>query len=260
MDFVVIIPARYASTRFPGKPLAEIAGKPMIVHVAERARKSGAREVLIATDHPQIADAARQYGYTAAMTRGNHASGIDRLAEVVTRRRYPAREIIVNVQGDEPLIEPALIREVASNLARHRDAQIATACTPIREVRDWVNPNVVKVVLDKAGYALYFSRAPIPHVRDAPARPQQRASAGVRMIPPGLPVYRHLGLYAYRCGFLRRFARLRPALIERFEALEQLRALAHGFRINAVITRKAPHSGIDTLQDLQHIRRLFRRK
>ncbi len=258
MDFVVIIPARYASTRFPGKPLAEIAGKPMIAHVAERARKSGAREVLIATDHPQIADAARQYGYTAVMTRGNHASGTDRLAEVVTRRRYPAREIIVNVQGDEPLIEPALIREVASNLARHRDAQIATVCTPMREVRDFINPNIVKVVLDNAGYALYFSRAPIPHVRDASARPH-RALAGVRMIPPGLPVYRHLGLYAYRCGFLRRFAQLRPALIERFEALEQLRALAHGFRISAAITRRAPHSGIDTPQDLQRVRRLFRR-
>jgi 3-deoxy-manno-octulosonate cytidylyltransferase (CMP-KDO synthetase) len=192
------------------------------------------------------------------MTRGNHASGTDRLAEVVTRRRYPAREIIVNVQGDEPLIEPALIREVASNLVLHRGAQIATVCTPIREVRDFVNPNIVKVVLDNAGYALYFSRAPIPHVRDGSVR-AHRTLAGARVIPPGLPVYRHLGLYAYRCGFLRRFARLRPALIERFEALEQLRALAHGFRISAAITRRAPHSGIDTPQDLQRVRRLLRR-
>ena len=258
MDFVVIIPARYASTRFPGKPLAEIAGKPMVSHVAERARESGAREVLIATDHPQIADAARQYGFTAVMTRSNHASGTDRLAQVVTRRRYPAREIIVNVQGDEPLIEPALIKEVASSLARHRDAQIATVCTPIREVRDFINPNIVKVVLDNAGYALYFSRAPIPHLRDAAVRPR-RAIAKIRMVPRGLPVYRHLGLYAYRCGFLRRFARLKPALIERFEALEQLRALAHGFRISVAITRRAPHSGIDTPQDLQRVRRLLRR-
>lgn len=257
-DFIVIIPARYASARFPGKPLAEIAGKPMLAHVAERARKSGAREVLIATDHPEIAAAAGRYGFTAVMTRRSHASGTDRLAEVVARRRYPARQIVVNVQGDEPLIEPALIREVASNLARHRDAQIATVCTPIHDARDLANPNIVKVVLDNDGYALYFSRAPVPHARDASARshdPSRRQPA----IPRGLPVYRHLGLYAYHCGFLRRFTRLKPALIERFEALEQLRALAHGFRISVAITHKAPHPGIDTPQDLQRARRQFRR-
>jgi 3-deoxy-manno-octulosonate cytidylyltransferase (CMP-KDO synthetase) len=140
MDFIVIIPARYASTRFPGKPLADLCGKPMVVHVAERARKSGAREVLVATDHPAIADAVRDYGYTAVMTRRNHASGTDRLAEVVTRRRFRAQRIVVNVQGDEPLIEPALIRTVAVNLARQRGAQIATACTPIRNPGDFLNP------------------------------------------------------------------------------------------------------------------------
>jgi 3-deoxy-manno-octulosonate cytidylyltransferase (CMP-KDO synthetase) len=259
MDFVVIIPARFASSRLPGKPLAEIAGKPMVVHVGERARKSGAREVLIATDHRKIADAARTYGFTAVMTRRSHASGTDRLAEVIARRRYPARQIIVNVQGDEPLIEPALIRTVASNLSHHRDAEMATVCTPIRALRDFVNPNIVKVVLDKAGYALYFSRAPIPHARDASARSRRTPAAGMREIPRGLPVYRHLGLYAYRCGFLRRFARLRPAVLERFEALEQLRVLAHGFRISVVVTRKAPHPGIDTPQDLEQVRRLLRR-
>lgn len=257
-DFVVIIPARYASTRFPAKSLADIAGKPMVVRVAERARKSGAREVLIATDHREIAAAAGDYGITAVMTRRDHASGTDRLAEVVARRRYPARQIVVNVQGDEPLIEPALIREVASNLARHRDAQIATACTPIGDAREFANPNIVKVVLDNDGYALYFSRAPVPHARDGSARSRE-PSRRPRAIPRGLPVYRHLGLYAYRCGFLRRFTRLEPALIERFEALEQLRALAHGFRISVAVTRKAPYPGIDTPQDLRRVRRLFRR-
>jgi 3-deoxy-manno-octulosonate cytidylyltransferase (CMP-KDO synthetase) len=214
--------------------------------------------VLIATDHPEIADTARRYGFAAVMTHRGHASGTDRLAEVISGRRYPARQIIVNVQGDEPLIEPALIREVASNLSRHRDAHIATACTPIRDMRDFVNPNIVKVVLDNDGNALYFSRAPIPHARDGSARSRRAPVAGIGVIPRGLPVYRHLGLYAYRCGFLRRFTRLKPALIERFEALEQLRALAHGFRVSVAITRKAPHSGIDTPHDLRHVRRLFR--
>ena len=252
MKFTVIIPARHASSRFPGKPLVDIAGKPMVVQVAERAKKSGAREVLIATDHPEIMSAAGRFGFTAVMTRRDHASGTDRLAEVVAKRRYPAQHIVVNVQGDEPLIEPALIRAVATNLARHRDAQIATACTPLSDVRDLVNPNVVKVVLDHAGYALYFSRAPVPFARDAYA-------GGIRAIPRGLPVYRHLGIYAYRCAFLRRFTRLKPAALERFEALEQLRALAHGFRISVAVTRQAPHAGIDTPHDLKRVRRLLGR-
>lgn len=252
MKFTVIIPARYASSRFPGKPLADIAGKPMVAHVAERALKSGAREVLVATDHSEIAAAAERYGFTAVMTRRNHASGTDRLAEVVAKRRYPSQHIVVNVQGDEPLIEPALIREVAANLARHSEAQIATACTPIRNARDLANPNIVKVVLDNMGYALYFSRAPVPYARDAFAK-------GIHAVPATLPVYRHLGIYAYRCAFLRRFTRLKPAMIERFEALEQLRALAHGYRISAAVTRKAPHPGIDTPRDLQRVRRLLRR-
>lgn len=256
VDFVVIIPARHASSRLPGKPLADIAGKPMVVHVAERARRSGARDVLIATDHRDIAAAAERFGFAAVMTRRSHASGTDRLAEVAVRRRYPDRQIVVNVQGDEPLIEPALIRGVASHLVRHRDAQIATLCTPIRDGRDWANPNIVKVVLDNAGYALYFSRAPVPYVRDGISR-TRASSPRPRPVPPGLPVHRHLGLYAYRCGFLRRFTRLKPAAIERLEALEQLRALAHGFRISVAITRKAPHPGIDTLEDLRRVRRLL---
>lgn len=252
VSFTVIIPARYASSRLPGKPLVDVAGKPMVVQVAERAKKSGAREVLVATDHPAIKAAAERHGYTAVMTRRNHASGTDRLAEVVAKRRYPAQHVVVNVQGDEPLIEPALIRAVAANLVRHRDAQIATACTPLRDARDLVDPNIVKVVLDRAGYALYFSRAPVPFARDAFA-------AGIRAIPRGLPVYRHLGIYAYRCAFLRRFTRLKPTALERFEALEQLRALAHGFRISVAVTRRAPHAGIDTTHDLQRVRRLLAR-
>lgn len=252
MNFTVIIPARYGSARFPGKPLADIAGKPMVVHVADRAKKSGAREVIIATDHAEIAAAAARHGYPAVMTRRGHASGTDRLAEVVMRRRYRGQHVVVNVQGDEPLIEPALIRMVALNLARHAPAQIATACTPIRNARDFVNPNIVKVVLDNLGYALYFSRAPVPFARDTHAR-------GIRAIPRGLPVYRHLGIYAYRCAFLRRFTRLEPAPIERFEALEQLRALAHGFRISVAVTRSSPHAGVDTPEDLRRVRRLLTR-
>ena len=248
MKFSVIIPARYASSRFPGKPLADIRGKPMVVRVAERARASGAGEVLIATDHDGIARAVERHGYEAVMTRKSHASGTDRIAEVAAKRRYGGERIVVNVQGDEPLIPPALIRSVASGLARHRDAAMATACHPISDARDLANPNVVKVALDRDGYALYFSRAAIPWARDAFAR-------GVSRVPRGLPAYRHLGIYAYRAAFLRAFTRLRPAAIERFEALEQLRALAYGYRIHCAVTRSAPHPGVDTPADLRRILR-----
>jgi 3-deoxy-manno-octulosonate cytidylyltransferase (CMP-KDO synthetase) len=253
MNFTVIIPARYASTRFPGKPLADIAGKPMVVRVAEQAAKSGAREVLVATDHAGIARAVEAHGFEAVMTRVNHATGTDRLAEVARKRGYGARDIVVNVQGDEPLIPPALIRNVAASLAAHRAASIATACHPITSAAEFTNPNVVKVTIDNAGYALYFSRAPIPWARDAFAR-------GVKKLPDGLPAFRHLGIYAYRCGFLAAFGKMRPVPIERFEALEQLRALAHGHRICVAITRKAPHPGVDTPADLQRVQRMLRRQ
>ncbi|MBM3356851.1 MAG: 3-deoxy-manno-octulosonate cytidylyltransferase [Betaproteobacteria bacterium] len=251
MKFVVIIPARYASSRFPGKPLADIAGKPMVVRVAEQAQASGAAEVLIATDHAEIAHAAARHGLEAVITRTAHASGTDRVAEVARKRRYPAARIIVNVQGDEPLIAPALIRAVAAGLARHRGAHMATACHPIRDAAEIANPNVVKVALDDDGYALYFSRAPIPYARDAYAR-------GIRAVPAGLPVYRHLGIYAYRAAFLKRFTALPAAAIERFEALEQLRALAHGYRVHVAVTRRAPHPGVDTPADLERVRSRFR--
>jgi 3-deoxy-manno-octulosonate cytidylyltransferase (CMP-KDO synthetase) len=253
LNFTVVIPARYASSRFPGKPLVDIAGKPMVVRVAERALRSGAHEVLVATDHAGIAAVVEEHGFAAVMTHRSHATGTDRIAEVAIRRRFPTRHIVVNVQGDEPLIDPRLIAQVADNLARHRDADIATACTPIRDAREFSSSTIVKVVLDNRGYALYFSRAPVPFARDAFAR-------GIRALPRGLPAYRHLGIYAYRCAFLRRFVRLPGAAIERYEALEQLRAVANGYRISVAVTGRAPHPGIDTPRDLRRLRRLISRK
>lgn len=255
MIFSVIIPARYASSRFPGKPLADVAGKPMVIRVAAQAAKSGAREVIVATDHPEIARVVKAHGYEALMTRKDHATGTDRLAEVAAKRRFGARHIVVNVQGDEPLIPPALIRGVAASLASHRAAAIATACHPIASAREFANPNVVKVVLDNAGYALYFSRAPIPYARDAFAK----ITHGIRRLPPGLPAYRHLGIYAYRCEFLSAFKKMHPAPIEQFEALEQLRALAYGHRICVAVTTQAPHPGVDTPDDLKRIQHHYRR-
>jgi 3-deoxy-manno-octulosonate cytidylyltransferase (CMP-KDO synthetase) len=250
MKFTVIIPARYASTRFPGKPLADLSGKPMVVRVAERARRSGAAEVLIATDHAGIARAVEDCGFEAVITREDHASGTDRIAEVTAKRRYDGKRIVVNVQGDEPLIEPTLIRRIAANLASRRGAAIATACHPISSARELNNPNVVKVALGRDNYALYFSRAPIPWARDAFAK-------GIARLPQGLPAYRHLGIYACRAAFLRVFTRLAPPPVERFEALEQLRGLAHGHRIHCEITRAAPHPGVDTPADLRLLRRHF---
>jgi 3-deoxy-manno-octulosonate cytidylyltransferase (CMP-KDO synthetase) len=251
MNFSVIIPARYASSRFPGKPLADIAGKPMVVRVAEQAAKSAASEVIVATDHAEIAQVVEANGFEAIMTRSDHATGTDRLAEVARQRRFNARHIVVNVQGDEPLIAPALINGVAASLASHREASIATACHPITRAAEFAQPNIVKVVLDNAGYALYFSRAPIPWARDA-------FTQGIRRLPPTMPAYRHLGIYAYRCGFLSAFKKMRPAPLEQFEALEQLRALAYGHRICVAVTQAAPHPGVDTPQDLKRIRRHYR--
>lgn len=248
--FVVIIPARYASTRLPGKPLLDIGGKPMVVHVAARARASGAAEVVVATDHSDIAQAVQKHGFVSAMTRGDHMSGTDRIAEVAAQRGYPAERIVVNVQGDEPLIEAELIRSVARQLAAHPDAAIATACCPLTEAAQFANPNIVKVVLDKNGWALYFSRATIPYARD-------EFAAGITAIPARLPAYRHIGIYAYRCAFLARYAELAPAPIEQFEALEQLRALWHGYRIIVSVTRGAPAPGVDTQEDLDRVRVLY---
>lgn len=247
--FKVVIPARHASTRLPGKPLLDIAGKPMIVRVAERAAASGASDICIATDHDAIADAVAQHGFRAVMTRTDHVSGTDRIAEVVQQQGWHEDVLVVNVQGDEPLIDPALIREVAQNLADHPEAAIATASHPIHDKAEMFNPNVVKVIADRNGYALYFSRAPIPYARDA------FASGGD--LPEGLPVQRHIGIYAYRASFLKVYSQLAPAGIETFESLEQLRALWHGYRISVAVTTHAPAAGIDTAEDLARVREMF---
>ena len=250
MSFVVVIPARYASSRLPGKPLADLGGKPMVVHVADRGRESGADEVIVATDDERIRDAAVKHGHAALMTRADHASGTDRIAEVAAARGWDDERIVVNVQGDEPRIPARLIRAVAQQLADHADADIATACHPIHDAAEMFDPNAVKVVMDRHGYALYFSRAPIPYARDA-------FKADRSVLPAGLPVFRHLGMYAYRCRFLRAYSGLPPAPIEQFEALEQLRALAHGYRISVAVTEDAPEPGVDTPEDLEKMRRAF---
>jgi len=255
LRFHVIIPARYASSRLPAKPLAEIAGKPMVVHVAERARESGAAAAWVATDHPDILAAAQAHGCEALLTRADHASGTDRLAEVAERLGLADDEIVVNVQGDEPLVPPALIGEVAHTLARRTAASIATACHAIADPAEAFNPNVVKVVVDHAGNALYFSRAPIPFARDAWSA--HLGGSAPAILPEGLPCYRHIGIYAYRAGFLRAYAKLAPAPIEQFEALEQLRALWHGHRIAVAVVAAAPPPGVDTPADLERVRRLL---
>jgi 3-deoxy-manno-octulosonate cytidylyltransferase (CMP-KDO synthetase) len=251
--FFAVVPARYASTRLPGKPLADIAGKPMVVRVAERARASGAAEVVIATDHVGVAEAARAHGLAVCMTSPDCASGTDRLAEVATTLGLADDSVVVNVQGDEPLIAPELIRATALLLHDRPDAAMATVCHPLTDMAEVMNPNVVKVVLDKDGHALYFSRAAIPWARDAWAATPP-ASADV---PADLPAFRHVGLYAYRVGFLKAYPGLARPAIETQESLEQLRALWHGYRI-AVLTVDHPSPpGVDTPEDLERVRRLF---
>lgn len=253
MRFRVVIPARYASSRLPGKPLADIGGKPMVVRVAERAAEAGAEEAIVATDDARVQAAVEAAGYRALMTSPAHASGTDRLAEVAELLDCDDDDVIVNVQGDEPLIAPALIRECALCLASHEEAAIATLAHPLFGSEEFRNPNVVKVVTDQQGYALYFSRAMIPWPRDAFAAADPDPS-----LPEGLPVLRHIGLYAYRAKFLREFAGLAPAPLERFEMLEQLRALWHGYRIAVAVTPEAPGAGVDTPEDLERVRALFR--
>lgn len=249
-SFRVVIPARYASARLPGKPLLDIGGKPMVVRVVEQALASGALSVVVATDHAEILNVVNECGHVAVMTRADHVSGTDRLAEVAQVEGWGDDDIVVNVQGDEPLISPELIREVAYNLAGHPDAAIATASHVIADKAEMLNPNVVKVVTDRYGHALYFSRAPIPWGRDAFA-------AGGDLLPEGLPVYRHIGLYAYRASFLAAYTGLEAAPIEQIEVLEQLRALWHGYKISVTVTETAPAPGVDTEADLQRVRAIF---
>jgi 3-deoxy-manno-octulosonate cytidylyltransferase (CMP-KDO synthetase) len=248
--FYVVIPARFASTRLPGKPLADIAGKPMVVRVAEQAALSGAAAVLVATDHEGVAAAVRAAGFEALMTSPDCASGTDRLAEVAALKGWADDAIVVNVQGDEPLIEPALIRATAARLAERPEVAMATVCHPLTDPAEVFNPNVVKVVLDARDDALLFSRAAIPWARDA-------WMAGDRAIPADLPVFRHVGLYAYRVAFLRAYPGLSQPALERLESLEQLRALWHGYRISVVRTAAASAPGVDTPEDLERVRGLF---
>ena len=252
--FQVVIPARYASTRLPGKPLLTIAEKPMVVRVAEQATQSGAQQVWVATDHQAIADAVIHHGYKACLTRASHASGTDRIAEVAELNAWPDDTIVVNVQGDEPLIPPDLIHAVAEHLHNHPECAIATACHIIQDEAEMRNPNIVKVVLDKDGNALYFSRAPIPWPRDDFA---QNKPLSKEINTLSQPVLRHIGIYAYRASFLHIYNQLAPAQIEQIEALEQLRALFHGYKIGVFVTDDAPPSGVDTEQDLQEIREIF---
>jgi len=245
--FTVVIPARMRSTRLPGKMLADIGGKPLVAWVAERAKASGAKAVCIATDHDDIARAVTSLGWQALKTSEAHETGTDRLAEAAALLGLAPDEIVVNVQGDEPLIDPRLIREVAVALAARPEASIATAAHPIETAAAFFDPNVVKVVTDAAGFAQYFSRAPIPFARDSFAKSREA-------LPPGLPALRHIGIYAYRVRFLREYASLQPTAAERFEALEQLRALGHGHRIAVALWHAPMEAGVDTKEDLERVR------
>ena len=247
MTFKVVIPARYASTRLQGKPLLDIAGKPMVVRVAEQAAKSGASEIVIATDFEKIVTVAKQHGFNAVMTRIDHESGTDRIAEVAQQLGWADDEIVVNVQGDEPLIDPKLIQEVAAHLANSKDAVMATACHAIHDEASLLNPNIVKVVMDANSNALYFSRAPIPYPRDDIYKNKIQA-------------HRHIGIYAYRVGFLKQYAQLAVTELEKIESLEQLRVLHHGYKIGVTVTQNAPASGVDTQEDLEYVRSIFKDK
>lgn len=249
MIFSVLIPARLASTRLPDKPLADIAGQPMVVRVAERAAASGAARVVVATDDLRVVQACQQAGVATVLTRSDHPSGSDRLAEACTLLGLQGDDIVVNVQGDEPLIEPTLVRRCAELLAERSDCVMSTAAHAIDSLADFMNPNVVKVVLDAQQRALYFSRALIPWWRDGQA-------AGVQALPQPAPL-RHVGLYAYRAGFLRGFPALPPSPLEQIESLEQLRVLWHGQRIAVHVTAHAPGPGVDTAEDLARVRALF---
>jgi 3-deoxy-manno-octulosonate cytidylyltransferase (CMP-KDO synthetase) len=250
-EFVVVIPARYASSRFPGKALADVAGKPMVVRVAERAARSGAQALYVATDDKRIEAAAHAHGVASILTSERHATGTDRVAEAAQKLGLPDEAIVVNVQGDEPLIAPDLIARVAQSLDQQPDAVMSTACHAIHERADIFSPHVVKVALDAKGRALYFSRAPIPFARDAWSGEHAGKDA-----PSGLPCYRHIGIYAYRAGFLKKYADLAPSPLEAFEALEQLRVLWHGFRIAVAISETAAAPGVDTPGDLEKVRTL----
>ncbi|MBN3197661.1 MULTISPECIES: 3-deoxy-manno-octulosonate cytidylyltransferase [Pectobacterium] len=247
MTFTVIIPARFASSRLPGKPLADINGKPMVVHVMERALESGAQRVIVATDHPDVEAAVQQAGGEVCLTRADHNSGTERLAEVIERYGFTDDDIIVNVQGDEPLIPSVIIRQVAENLAASK-AGMATLAVPIETSEEAFNPNAVKVVTDAEGYALYFSRATIPWDRERFA--QSKENIGDHFL-------RHIGIYAYRAGFVRRYVSWAPSQLEQIELLEQLRVLWYGEKIHVAVAKAIPSVGVDTPEDLARVRQVM---
>lgn len=246
MSFTVIIPARFASTRLPGKPLADILGKPMIIHVLEQALKSGAKRVIVATDNQDVMKVVEQAGGEACLTSDKHNSGTERLAEVIDKYNFPDDEIIVNVQGDEPLVPPIIITQVADNLANGKaDTGMATLAVPIRDVEEAFNPNAVKVLTDCDGHALYFSRATIPWDRDRFAESKEDI---------GDFYLRHIGIYAYRAGFIRRYVNWQPTKLEQIEMLEQLRVLWYGEKIHVDVAKEIPAVGVDTPEDLERVK------
>ncbi len=253
MSFSVVIPARYASTRLPGKPLLDIAGKPMIQHVYEQAVQSDAERVIIATDDSRIAEVAEGFNASVCMTDVDHESGTDRLQQVVSQLTFDDQQIVVNVQGDEPLIPPAVINQVAANLAGNQQAGIATLVERINTVDEVFNPNAVKAVMDTKGRALYFSRAPLPWCRDL-------FTDDEKTLPAGINYYRHIGIYAYRVNFLHQFVQWPPGLLEQTEKLEQLRAMENGVEIHIAEAIEKIPAGIDTQQDLDYVRGLFSAK
>lgn len=246
MQFSVIIPARYASTRFPGKPLVDIDGKPMVQHVYERAKESGASKIIVATDDARIAKTVHDFGGAYCMTGSHHESGTERLAEVVEMENLLAHELVVNVQGDEPFIPAENIRQVAENLHNHQEAEMSTLAVKIEDVEEVFNPNSVKVVVDKLGYAIYFSRATIPYDRS-------RFLDADNIDEIGDFYLRHVGIYAYRAGFITQYVNMSPSGLEQVESLEQLRVLWHGKKIHVDVAKETPPAGIDTPEDLQRI-------
>ena len=245
--FHVLIPARLASTRLPNKPLADIGGQPMVVRVAQQALRSQASSVTVAADHPSIVQACQAAGIAAVLTDAHHPSGSDRLAQACTLLQLPAQAIVVNVQGDEPLIDPDLINAVSAQLEARPNCVMSTAAHPILHRAEFDNPHIVKVVLDQQHHALYFSRAPIPCWRDG----------DTTQLPSAPPPLRHVGIYGYRVGFLQQFPLLTPAPIEQCESLEQLRVLWHGQRITVHISSRTPSPGVDTPEDLEAVRALW---
>ena len=248
MSFNVVIPARYASSRLPGKPLKDIAGKPMVQHVFEQAQKSAAEEVIVATDDERILKAVKEFGGTAVMTSTDHESGTDRLEEVAEIMQWDDEQIVVGVQGDEPLIPPLVINQVAENLSARPEFSISTLQEKISTLADIMDPNVVKTATDQFGTALYFSRAPIPFGRDS----------FPKNIPDGIDYYRHIGIYGYRVKFLRQFAGWEMSPLEKAEKLEQLRAMWYGAKIHLDVALETPPKGVDTQEDLEHIRNLLK--